>query len=105
MGIYASTITRIEIRKSWSQIANGGHYGHLFFTKDVYTELFTLKEYIYITVQLTSTVQTVINASRLSKFLIIAISADNVVSIYVEGDCHRQRSHCLRWYSRNRLIA
>ena len=50
-----STIRHIEFRKSWSQIVNGGHYGHLFFAKDVYTYLFTMKEYI--TVQLASIVQ------------------------------------------------
>jgi len=55
VGIHVSTIRHIEFRKSWSQIANGGHYGHLFFTKVVYTYLFTMKEYI--TVQLKSTVQ------------------------------------------------
>jgi len=50
-----STIRRIEFRKSWSQIANGGHYWHFFLTKDVYTYLFAMKENI--TVQLTSTAQ------------------------------------------------
>jgi len=94
VGIHVSTIRHIEFRKSWSQIATGGHYGHLFFTKDVYTYLFTKKEYI--TVQLTNTVQkTVLKASRLTKFLNIAISADSVVSICVEVDCQRQRTHWL----------
>jgi len=55
VGIHVSTIRQIEFQKSWSQIANGGHYGHLLVIKDEYTYLFTKKEYI--TVQLTSTLQ------------------------------------------------
>jgi len=36
-GLHLSTIRHIEFRKSWSQIANDGHDGHLLFIEDEYT--------------------------------------------------------------------
>jgi len=40
MGICVSTIRHIEFRKSWSQTANGGHYGHLSFLPKTYVRIF-----------------------------------------------------------------
>jgi len=40
MGICVSTIRRIEFRKSWSQTANGEHYGHLSFLPKTYIRIF-----------------------------------------------------------------
>jgi len=65
VGIYVSTIRRIEFRKSWSQIANGGHYGYLlFYQRRIYVSFYH-EGIHYCTTHKYST-ETLINASRLT---------------------------------------